>query len=60
MFTQQPLSKNVCPGATATFTVAATGTGTLSFGGNGVTINNLIINAGTLTSTSGTMNVSGN
>ena len=29
--TQQPAAQNVCPGATATFTVAATGQGTLTY-----------------------------
>ena len=40
--------------------ITKAGSGTLSFGGNAITLNNMTINAGTLTSTSGTMNLAGN
>ena len=40
--------------------ISKAGNGTLSFGGNAITLNNITISAGTLTSTSGTMSLTGN
>jgi len=42
------------------YNITKAGAGTLSFGANAVTINNLTVSAGTLVSTSGTMNLAGN
>jgi hypothetical protein len=43
----------------STFDFTKEGAGTLSFGSNPVTLNNFIVNAGTLTSTAGTLTISG-
>lgn len=44
----------------STYDLTKSGTGTLSFGSQAVTVNNLAIGAGTLTSTSGTLTLYGN
>jgi hypothetical protein len=58
--TQQPAARNVCPGGTATFTVAATGSGTLTYQWqrNGVNLSNGGNISGALTPTLTVANVS--
>jgi hypothetical protein len=57
--TQQPAAQTVCPGATATFTVAASGTGTLTYQWqkNGANMNDVGHYSGALTATLTVSNV---